>query len=274
MNSASPYALSLLGLTLCGIVMIASWAWARSHAFYSVVDAVWAFGIGGLAAFYFVLGDQPWALEKMVALALVLVWSIRLGSHLAKRLILHFPKEDRRYDQLRTQWKDRLASSSFIFFLFQAVTQSFFAFPFASLASASEISSFFWGGAVVSALGLVGESVADAQLKAFLADPAKQGRVCDRGLWRYSRHPNYFFEWIVWCGFGVMGSAASGGWLSLACPCLMLALLLFVTGVPPAEASSLRSKGQLYREYQESTSKFIPWFPRSRVNRPQEANVA
>jgi steroid 5-alpha reductase family enzyme len=263
MSVTSPYSASISGLAICVALMVGVWAWAQAMSFFSIVDAVWAFGIGGLSAFYFLVRGQ-WDFESAVSLVLVMVWSIRLGTHLARRLIRHFPKEDRRYDELRSQWKNGLATKSLVFFLFQAITQCFFAFPFAAIAASpkDQIASFFWVGAFLSMIGLVGESVADAQLKAFVDNPGNRGRVCNQGLWHYSRHPNYFFEWVVWCGFGTMGAATPSGWLSIACPCVMLALLLFVTGVPPAEASSLQSKGNLYRDYQARTSRFMPWFPK------------
>jgi steroid 5-alpha reductase family enzyme len=270
---SSPYEISVFGLLICVCMMIATWIWAQSKSFLSVVDAVWAFGIGGISALYCFLFGKLF-LEKIVAVGFAVVWSIRLGSHLTRRLGRHFPQEDRRYDELRSRWKGSMASKSFVFFLFQALTQCFFAFPFASLAASTEglVSSYFWLGACVAAIGLAGESFADAQLKNFVAKPGNQGLVCNHRLWHYSRHPNYFFEWIVWCGFGVMGAAAPSGWFSIACPCVMLILLLFVTGVPPAEASSLKSKGQLYRNYQDTTSKFVPWFPKSGGQHSQEAS--
>ena len=113
---------------------------------------------------------------------------------------------------------------------------------------------------IFSVIGLAGESIADSQLKTFINEPKNHGLVCDNGLWRYSRHPNYFFEWVIWCGFGIMGLAVSTGLFSILIPFVMLVLLLFVTGVPPAEASSLRSKGHLYQDYQARTNRFVPWF--------------
>jgi steroid 5-alpha reductase family enzyme len=100
-------------------------------------------------------------------------------------------------------------------------------------------------------------------LKLFKAQPAAKGRVCDFGLWKYSRHPNYFFEWVVWIGYAVFALGAPLGWIGLASPLLILFFLLCVTGIPPAEARALATRGDAYRDYQRRTSAFIPWFPKS-----------
>ncbi|HEX3730690.1 MAG TPA: DUF1295 domain-containing protein [Opitutaceae bacterium] len=109
---------------------------------------------------------------------------------------------------------------------------------------------------------LFGEGLADSQLSAFKADPAHRGQVCRAGLWRFSRHPNYFFEWTVWVGYFVLACGSPGGWIGVISPAAMLWLLLRVTGIPMAEQQSLRSKGEAYRQYQRTTSAFVPWFPR------------
>jgi steroid 5-alpha reductase family enzyme len=113
-------------------------------------------------------------------------------------------------------------------------------------------------GVAIWLVGLIGESIADGQLAAFKADASNHGRVCDVGLWRYSRHPNYFFEWTIWIGYAVFALASPWGWLALAMPALMLHFLINVTGVKATEEQALRSKGERYREYQQRTSMFIP----------------
>ena len=105
-------------------------------------------------------------------------------------------------------------------------------------------------------------ALADAQLAAFKRDPAHRGRVCTAGLWGYSRHPNYFCEWLVWVAYFVFACGSPWGWTSVACPLCILGLLLGVTGIPMTEEQSLRSKGGAYRRYQRTTSAFVPWFPR------------
>jgi steroid 5-alpha reductase family enzyme len=101
------------------------------------------------------------------------------------------------------------------------------------------------------------------QLSLFKAQPAAKGRVCDFGLWKYSRHPNYFFEWLVWIAYFVFALGSPWAWVGLVSPLLMLFFLTRMTGIPPAEARALASRGDAYRDYQRRTSAFIPWFPKS-----------
>ncbi len=112
-------------------------------------------------------------------------------------------------------------------------------------------------------VAFLGEIVADAQLAAFKRNPACAGKVCNAGLWRYSRHPNYFFEWLIWVAFFLYALGSPHGWAGFISPLLMLIFLTKVTGIPPAEAQSLKSRGDAYREYQRRTSAFVPWLPRT-----------
>lgn len=119
-----------------------------------------------------------------------------------------------------------------------------------------------WLGVAIWVLALGGESLADRQLARFRRDPANRGGVCQQGLWRYSRHPNYFFEWLHWWAYVAMGLAGPFGWVTLAGPAVMLFFLLKVTGVPPTEARALESRGEAYRAYQRTTNAFFPGPPR------------
>ncbi len=125
-----------------------------------------------------------------------------------------------------------------------------------------EIGIMEFGGAAIWLIAVIGESTADYQLKKFKADPANKGKICDRGLWYYSRHPNYFFEWLIWVAYFLFAAGAPGGWITIYCPLLMLLFLTKITGIPPTEAQSLKSRGDAYRDYQRRTSAFVPWFPR------------
>jgi len=121
-------------------------------------------------------------------------------------------------------------------------------------------------GALILAIAIAGEGIADAQLRQFKSLAANRGRVCDVGLWRWSRHPNYFFEWLVWLAYPVIAIDLTGayawGWLALLAPAFMYWLLVYVSGIPPLEAAMLRSRGQLYKAYQARTHAFIPMPPR------------
>jgi steroid 5-alpha reductase family enzyme len=116
---------------------------------------------------------------------------------------------------------------------------------------------------VLWAAALWGEALADRQLEGFKSRPSSRGRTCREGLWRYSRHPNYFFEWLIWVAYALFALASPWGAASLTSPALMLYLLFKVTGIPATEAQAIRSKGDDYRRYQASTSVFVPWFPRT-----------
>jgi steroid 5-alpha reductase family enzyme len=111
-------------------------------------------------------------------------------------------------------------------------------------------------------VALIGEAIADAQLERFKAQPSNRGRTCRIGLWRYSRHPNYFFEWLIWVAYALFALASPYGWIAIACPLVMLYLLFRVTGIPATEAQALRTRGEDYRQYQAATSAFVPWFPK------------
>ena len=120
-----------------------------------------------------------------------------------------------------------------------------------------------FAGLAIAALALAGESLADRQMKRFKADAANKGRVCEAGLWRFSRHPNYFFEFAFWVGIFVASIDTPRGWLTVVCPLLMYYILTRVTGIPLTEEYAVKSKGDAYREYQRTTSAFVPWFRKS-----------
>ncbi len=120
-----------------------------------------------------------------------------------------------------------------------------------------------FAGAALWLIAISGEALADAQLAAFKRRASNKGRVCDAGLWRYSRHPNYFFEWLIWVAYFVFALGSPWGWVAIVGPASILYLLLRVTGIPMTEEQSIRSRGDAYRRYQQTTSAFIPWFPKS-----------
>lgn len=120
-----------------------------------------------------------------------------------------------------------------------------------------------WAGAALWVAAVAGETVADRQLARFLADPANRGRTLRAGLWRSSRHPNYFFQTLTWLSYALIVLAAPYGYLGFLSFFLILYLVLFVTGIPPIEERALRGRGEDFRRYQAETSAFVPWFPRA-----------
>ena len=117
-------------------------------------------------------------------------------------------------------------------------------------------------GVLVFLIAIIGEAIADLQLESFRKDPLNKDKTLQSGLWRYSRHPNYFFESMHWWAYVPLAVGLPWGWVSMIWPILMTGSLLWLTGVPWAEAQALSSRGAEYREYQRTVSKFFPWFPK------------
>lgn len=237
---------------------------ARRVENFGLVDVLWSLGFFPAAVFlaWASGGDvmRRWTIAAMVAL-----WSLRLGGYLARRVLGHHPVEDERYRQLRRDWGSRLNLKMFFFFQAQAALLVVLSVPFllAARHAAPPWHALEIAGVAVWLIALGGEAIADAQLARFKRVPGNRGRVCDAGLWRWSRHPNYFFEWLVWVAFALFASASPWGWVSVYCPALMLFFLLKVTGIRYTEEQLLRSKGEAYRSYQQRTSAFVPWFPKT-----------
>lgn len=236
---------------------------ARRLDNYGIVDVAWSYAFTALAVFY-ALAGSGWGPRRALVAILVGLWSLRLGTHLYRRVMGHHPVEDTRYQQLRRDWAADFTPRMFRFFQMQAISVVVLGLPFLLTArhAAPGFHVLELMGVSVWLIGWLGEALADRQLNAFRGDPAHAGQVCDRGLWSWSRHPNYFGEWLIWVGFALVALAAPGGWLGLIAPMVILHLLLNVTGVPTAEASSLRSKGEAYRAYQRRVSRFFPRPPR------------
>lgn len=227
-----------------------------------IVDAGWAMSLAGAAAFAASTGSGDFERRLLVAI-IAGVWGLRLASHVIFDRVLK-GEEDGRYQALRERLGPRASIGFLLFFLAQGVLVVVLCPPFLIAAADQRggLAPTDWLGASVWLIGLTGEVLADRQLQRFKADPANRGRVCAVGLWRYSRHPNYFFEWLMWCAYAIIALHGPWGWLAIASPAIMLVLVLKVTGIPPTEARALRSRGDAYRRYQETTSAFIPWFPK------------
>lgn len=255
--------LLLVATLLCGLLFTLAFGYARRIDNYSLVDVVWSYAFGAVAVAYAVLSDGWWPRTLLIT-AMAVIWSARLGTHLFVRVKSHHPVEDGRYQEMRQRWAANFHPQMFRFFLWQALSVVVLALPFLipNLNAVASWHPLEWAGAAIWFVGLAGESLADRQLAKFKHDPANRGRVCDVGLWRYSRHPNYFFEWLIWVGFFVFACGSRWGWITLLCPASILYLLLRVTGIPMAEEQSLRSRGDAYRDYQQRTSAFFPWFPK------------
>lgn len=253
----------LLGWALSALLLLALYALQRRTRDATAVDAGWGAAIVGCVVLYAALA--PGAASQRVLIAAVMgAENLRIASLVRNRL---GRGEDSRYRELRRRWRERGREqlTFAIFYQAQALLAAILSVPalLASFNRDSSIEAVQWAGLALWAVAVAFEAAADRQLAAFRADPANRGGVMRSGLWRYSRHPNYFFQTLTWVAYVLIAVAAPWGWIAFFAPALVLYLVLFVTGVPPAEESSLRSRGDAYRRYQRETSAFVPWPKRS-----------
>ena len=247
--------------------MAALWAWHLRLRNAAIVDVGWTALAGGLAIFYANTGGGAWTRRAAIGWMMG-SWGARLTVYLLYDRVLGKP-EDGRYAELRRSWSDRAGARFFWLFQAQAAAAVFFSVP-ALLASVNPepmLSSVELAACGLWIVAFAGETTADRQLVRFKKHRENRGYTCRVGLWRYSRHPNYFFEWLTWIAYALFGSASPWGWLAFACPAAMLFLLCKLTGIPATEAQAIRSRGDEYREYQRTTSAFVPWFPRGDAGR-------
>jgi steroid 5-alpha reductase family enzyme len=226
-----------------------------------IVDVAWGAGIGVVGSF-FALTSSGDASRKVLLATLIALWAIRLTSYLFLRVVGH--AEEGRYATLRTTWGAAANRRLFWFFQLQAATVVLFAWP-VMLAAQSEWPLFAASDYIAIAiwiLGVGGVALSDAQLAAFKRTTTDRRAVCNVGLWRYSRHPNYFFEWLHWWSYLLLALGNPWWLLAAITPLLLLYFLLYVTGIPPTEAQAIASRGDAYRAYQRTTSPFIPWLPK------------
>ncbi|MFZ5831036.1 MAG: DUF1295 domain-containing protein [Planctomycetota bacterium] len=252
----------LVGLIFVSALMLVLWLVQRRTGNAGIVDVGWAGGIGILGVFYAATSDGYLPRRILVAL-LIGVWSARLAIYLLRDRVLG-REEEGRYRSLRTTWGAAADRNLFFFFQLQAVLASFFALP---VLVVTHHPVEHWTGWDVAGTLLwivsVGNTVlADRTLARFKARRENRGKTCREGWWRYSRHPNFFFEWLHWFSYVLLSVGASYWWVTLLAPALMLYFLLRVTGIPPTEAQALASRGDDYRQYQRTTSAFVPWFPK------------
>jgi steroid 5-alpha reductase family enzyme len=252
---------------LAAALQLVLWAIQQRTRNAGIVDVGWALSFALVAALFAVRATVP--PQSWLPLALVVMaWSARLTLYLIARGAARSP-EDGRYAELRARWGARAPLRFFVFFQAQAALTGVLSLAFVvPFVAAPRSAGWLAVGAGVSVFGLLAEALADAQLARFKRDPDNRGKVCEAGLWAYSRHPNYFFEWCVWVGYAVYGIAL-GAWglIALVPQAIILGSLMGVTGIPPTETQAIRSKGDAYRDYQKRVSKFVP-LPPKRTTQP------
>ena len=244
------------------VLMAGAWVVQQRTGNSGWVDTIWTFSLGlvGAGGALWSMAGQPMTSRQWLVAILVAIWALRLGSHIAIRTA--GITDDPRYAAFAKEWGVDSPRKMFIFLQNQGFGSIplVFAIFVAAHFPAAELRLQDYLGALILFAGIAGEAVADAQLKSFRTDPANKGKVCDLGLWKFSRHPNYFFQWFGWLAYPMIAiSFGYGwGWVTLLAPIFMYWILVHVTGVPPLEEQMLRSRGEAYRAYQKRTSKFFP----------------
>ncbi|MGN5763239.1 DUF1295 domain-containing protein [Acinetobacter calcoaceticus] len=251
---------------LDAVVMTICWFWASYNRRAGIVDVAWSFCIFInilITAWY--IDVAPTQVRWFIGV-FSSVWFLRLSLHLFRRYALEH-EEDRRYANMREAMGKFQHLGFLAFFIFQAGLAILFTVPMWSLLNVpssiwlAETTDYLIIAGLIMGFAFIGEVVADQQLYRFKQNIQNRGKTMDQGLWRYSRHPNYFFEWLHWFTYPVIGIAA--GLYSLwIYPVLMWFFLYYITGIPFSEQQALKNRGQNYLDYQKRTSMFIPWKPK------------
>lgn len=268
MNAIDLFVLLLcLGASLSVVMTFAWFVWRRTGN-SGWIDAVWTFGLGATAVLAALIpdGNGDISSRQYFVAGVFALWSLRLGLHIAYRT--WSITEDPRYAALERDWGEDRERQMFILLQKQALVSLPLALSVVIAAwkpGATGLQDFL--GALILLVAIGGETVADRQLRAFRADKGNRGKIADHGLWAWSRHPNYFFEWLGWVAYPVIAIDFAGGyaigWLALIGPAMMYWLLRYVSGVPPLETHMAETRGEAFRRYQARTSVFFPWPPRA-----------
>lgn len=254
------------------VVMAAAWAWQRKTANIGWVDVFWTFGVaaGGIAMVVAMplvsdLGEGS-APRRLIVCAMVGLWALRLGVYVALRVA--GSEEDGRYRAIRQSWGDRLQPRMFGFLQLQALISVALVAAIGLAANRPDprLGPADLLGVVIGLIAIGGESLADRQMRAFRATAGK-GSLCDAGLWAWSRHPNYVFEWLGWFAYPVMAVMLSGGypqaWWAWAAPLVMFGVVRYGTGVPPLEAHMRKTRGAAFDAYAARVPIFLPRISKS-----------
>ena len=261
----------MLVIVVCAVLAVIAlsiaWAIVRVAGDGGWTDVVWSLSIGAIGALaaLWPAGDAVGARQQLVAVLIVL-WALRLGGYIALRTA-RSDTPDPRYERFKKEWGG-WGFKAWAFLMIQAATVVVLAVSLRAAALRPD-ADLGWRDVLAGLIVLVaigGEALADRQMAAFRRDPSNKGKVADTGLWAWSRHPNYFFEWTVWLAWPVMALSVDHpfGWLSLMAPAMMWWLLNHVSGVPMLEAQMLKSRPQAYRAYQDRVSRFFPLPPKAR----------
>lgn len=269
-----PFVAVLIGMT---VVMLVAWVTQRAVKNGGWVDVFWTFGTGAacvVAAMWpseTASGGRQWLVAGLAA-----VWALRLGVYVASRVA--GSAEDTRYAGFRNEWGPNFQRNMLLLVIPQAPASALLAMSVFAAAhgGAADIGLRDTLGALVLLVAIAGEGLADEQMRRFKAEARSSGHggaIMDRGLWGWSRHPNYFFEWVGWLAYPVIAfdPAQPWTWATLIAPVIMFIVLRFGTGVPALEKSMLESRGDRFRDYQSRVSAFFPLPPRKQSSTEQHS---
>ncbi len=253
----------LVGLGVAAAYVTSGWLLSLVLRNASIIDIFWGPGFAVLALVYVLLSDEGWNGRQILVLALVTVWALRLGGHILTRNAGH--GEDFRYKKWREQSPDTFWwKSLFRVFFLQGILLWIISTPLLAAVHTDSPDHFVitdFLGVALWAIGFFFEAVGDYQLVRFKADPANQGQVMDRGLWRYTRHPNYFGDATLWWGYFLIAAGTDWGPATIFAPAIMTFMLLRVSGVALLERSMAKRR-PAYEDYVRRTSPFIPMPPK------------
>lgn len=246
----------------CSILIFITiiWLWYLHSNNPSIIDGCWSIGIF-LAGSVYMSTQLPQVgsnIKIHLAWLMLLIWAARLAGYIWFTRILK-NKSDPRYETISANWRLSKKIGFLLNYLLQGLFMAVVAVPFLFIPYSTPKELFFldYLAIIMVTIGILGESVADWQLSKFKKNSL--GRICNQGLWAYSRHPNYFFELIIWFGFALLAwHTTLFAWLSFISPMLLLCIFVFITG-PITERQMLKSKGNLFNDYKRTTSFIIPW---------------
>ena len=246
----------LITIAYLFLQMCAVWVLYRIYNNPSIVDASWPLGLMVAGLIY--LFTSILTTRKMIVAMLLVIWALRLAGYLwyTRLRVGHI---DKRYTNISNQWKMSQSLGFFLNFQLQALLIFIvsFIFFFIGTSQLETLSTIDLLAIIVVLVGIMGETISDLQLRHF--KKKYSGEVCNVGLWSYSRHPNYFFDWLSWVGFTLFALQSNLGCLSLISVALLYIIFTRITG-PITEYGSIQSRGQAYLDYQKKTSMFFPWF--------------
>lgn len=255
-------AIILLGWAAAALLMLLMFFIQKRIGDAGVVDIAWSLGVLGVVIIYAQL-VQVVAVRSWLVLGVIALWGLRLSLHIFIRFLTLKP--DGRYESLKEDWGDQAEMRMFRFYQMQAIGILIFSLPpLIAILNPHDINWWDYLAVGIAVLAVTGEGLADWQLTQFRRQAENKGKVMQSGLWRFSRHPNYFFEWLYWWSFFALSIGwIPWGWLTLLGPFFIWYFLTQVTGIPHTESQALRSRGDAYRQYQQTTNAFFPWFPKT-----------